>query len=125
MYRHLSLQIALCAAVLLSGRSAAAASTSQRLIVTLEVAADQAPEYLCIVSASRSCPDGSEDNNGELIHEAGCATRELSDLQNLGSLPADLSVGDVAIAAPRTEVAVRHYQTHSETVRVAIRVLNE
>jgi len=91
---------------------------SQRLIVSLDVPADQAPEYLCIVSESRSCPDGSEDSNGDLIHEADCTTRELSDLQDIGSLPADLSAGDASIAAPQREVVLRRYKDRSEIVRL-------
>jgi hypothetical protein len=95
---------------------AGAPQRSQRLIVSLDVPADQAPEYLCIVSESRSCPEGSEDSNGQLIHEAGCATRELSDLQDVGSLPADLSLGDVAIGTPARQTMVRHYDNRPETV---------
>lgn len=119
MHRVLPLQITLCAAVLLSGIQDTIAKTpqrSQRLIVSLDVPADQAPEYLCIVSESRSCPDGSEDSNGKLIHEADCATREISDLQDVGSLPADLSLGDVSITAPERQTVVRRYNNRSETV---------
>lgn len=118
MYRYLPLQIALCVTVLLFRIQGASAAKSQRLIVSLDVPADQSPEYLCIVSESRSCPQGSEDSNGDLIREADCATRELADLQDIGSLPADLSVGDVPIAAPQKQAAVRHYKNHSETVRL-------
>jgi len=113
------LQVALCASALLCGiQDAIAKKTqrSQRLIVSLDVPADQAPEYLCIVSESRSCPAGSEDSNGKLIREADCATRELADLQDIGSLPADLSLGDVAITAPAKQTTVRHYNNSSETV---------
>jgi hypothetical protein len=90
--------------------------TTQRLIVTLDISADQAPEYLCIVSESRSCPDKSEDSNGQLIRENDCATRELADLQDIGSLPADLSAGDVPISAPSRQTAVRRYKNTIETV---------
>lgn len=117
MHGYLSLQVAIYVFVSWSGVSEVSASQkSQRLIVTLDVASDQAPEYLCIVSESRSCPDGSEDSNGNLIREAGCATRELSDLQEIGSLPADLSGGDVSISAPEKQTITRHYNNRPELI---------
>jgi hypothetical protein len=87
---------------------------ASRLIMSLDVPIEQTPEYLCIVSTSRSCPAGQpEGSGGELLVEKGCQTRELSDLQDIGSLPANLGGGDIAFAPPVRETA-RRYNSRRE-----------
>lgn len=125
MHRYLSLYVTSwwLLAVFDTGSASAIAPerTSQKLIMSLDVPSDQVPEYLCIVSTSRVCPKGSEDANNNLLHENDCFTRELSDLQSIGSLPADLSGDDVAIRAPAPgkDTVVRYHGSRKDEVTFA------